>query len=124
MPEMAALPETAAAIGEVFVMEAAAGVPVAAETPAKMLIEWEQMLLLLLAGGWIIRFVAAQLAARSLGSGVSTSLPAEPGYASDALTAWARRLKLSRPPKLRIVEAGVSPFSFGVFRPAPCRRLC
>jgi len=83
-------------------------------------IDLTQALLILLAAGWIVRFVAAQLAARSLLGIVAQARAAENGPATVALDAWTRRLGLRRAPRLLTVAASISPFSFGVFRPVVC----
>ncbi len=91
-----------------------------APAPAAIALDLTQMLLLVLAGGWIVRFVLAQYAAKSLLGIVAVSRPAEKGAATVALDGWAKRLGLRRAPRLRIVSEAVSPFSFGVFRPVIC----
>lgn len=83
-------------------------------------LQWEQLLFIALAAGWIVRFVAAQLGARSLGKIIAASAPADETAARQALAPWMQRLRLRRAPKLRMVDAGLSPFSFGVLRPVVC----
>ncbi|HVY88113.1 MAG TPA: peptidoglycan DD-metalloendopeptidase family protein [Hyphomonadaceae bacterium] len=77
-------------------------------------------LLVIIAGGWIVRFVLAQLAMRQLGGILANSEPAEQGVARSALGAWTHRLGLRRSPQLRIVADKLSPFSFGILRPVIC----
>lgn len=83
-------------------------------------IDWEGTLLAILIAGWLVRFVMAQFAARELGRVVADSRPAEDGVALEALNAWSTRLGMKRKPELRLVEANVSPFSYGVVRPVIC----
>lgn len=91
-----------------------------APAPAAIVLDLTQMLLMVLAGGWIVRFVLAQYAAKSLLGIVAVSRLAEKGAATVALAAWTKRLGLRRAPRLRIVNEAVSPFSFGIFRPVIC----
>ncbi len=91
-----------------------------APAPAQIDLDVTQILLLVLAAGWIVRFVLAQYAGKSLMGVVAASRAAEPGRATAALNAWSKRLGMKRAPRLRIVSAKVSPFSFGVLRPTIC----
>jgi len=91
-----------------------------APAPATIDLDMTQILLLVLAAGWIVRFVLAQYAGKSLLGVVANSRAAEPGQATAALMAWSKRLGMKRVPRLRIVSAKVSPFSFGVLRPTIC----
>lgn len=91
-----------------------------APAPATIDLDLTQMLLLVLAAGWIVRFVLAQYAGKSLLGVVASSRAAEPGRATAALQAWSKRLGMKRTPRLRIVSAKVSPFSFGVLRSTIC----
>lgn len=70
--------------------------------------------------GWVVRFVLAQLALRSLLGIVNLSREADPGVAKSFVQAWAERLKLRPAPRLRIVAEQHSPFSFGILRPTIC----
>ncbi len=79
-----------------------------------------QIFLIVVAVGWIARFVSAQLAARSLFGIVNMSRPAESGAAMQSLKVWSQRLGLRRAPRLLVTEASVSPFSFGVLRQTVC----
>ncbi len=80
-------------------------------------LNWAELAVVALIIGWVVRWVAAQLAFRSLLGIINKSRAAEPGPATMALAGWSQRLGLRRTPRLRIVEASVSPFSCGVFRP-------
>jgi beta-lactamase regulating signal transducer with metallopeptidase domain len=91
-----------------------------APAPATINLDLTQIVLMVLAAGWIVRFVLAQYAGKSLMGVVAASRPAEPGRATVALQAWSKRLGMKRAPRLRIVSAKVSPFSFGVLRPTIC----
>lgn len=91
-----------------------------APAPAQIDLDLTQILLLVLAAGWIVRFVLAQYAGKSLLGVVAASRPAEPGRATAALRVWSQKLGMKRAPRLRIVSAKVSPFSFGVLRPTIC----
>ena len=62
-----------------------------------------ELLIVALIAGWIVRFVLAQLALRSLLGIVNVSREAEPGVAKGFVQAWATRLKLRPVPRLRIV---------------------
>lgn len=79
-----------------------------------------EMVLLALMAGWLVRFVLAQLALRSLLGIVNVSREAEPGVAKSFVQAWAQRLKLRPAPRLRIVAEQHSPFSYGILRPTIC----
>ncbi|MEQ1782737.1 MAG: M56 family metallopeptidase [Hyphomonadaceae bacterium] len=79
-----------------------------------------EMLLIAMIAGWIVRFVLAQLALRSLLGIVNVSREAEPGVAQSFVQAWAARLKLRPAPRLRIVAEKHSPFSYGLLRPTIC----
>ncbi len=91
-----------------------------APAPAQIDLDLTSMVLLVLAAGWIVRFVLAQYAGKTLMGVVAASRAAEPGRATVALQAWSKRLGMKRTPRLRIVSAKVSPFSFGVLRPTIC----
>lgn len=80
-------------------------------------LNWAELALAALIIGWVVRFVTAQLALRSLLGIVSRSRAAEPGPATMALAGWTQKLGLRRTPRMRIVQASVSPFSCGVLRP-------
>ena len=95
----------------------ATGLPVAA---APVSIDPVQMILLVLAAGWVVRFVIAQLAARSLLGVVQYANQAGAGLARNALHTWSRRLGMRKMPRLLVVAENVSPFSFGVLRPTIC----
>lgn len=94
-----------------------AGFSVAA---APVAVDAAQVILLVLAAGWLVRFVIAQLAARSLLGIIQYAREAGPGPARNALTAWGRRLRMRRTPRLLVVAETVSPFSFGILRPTIC----
>lgn len=79
-----------------------------------------QIVLIVLAIGWVARFVMAQLAAKSLLGILQFARDASPGAMRNAVNAWSRRLGMKRPPRLRIVGERISPFSFGVVRPTVC----
>lgn len=79
-----------------------------------------EFLLIALIGGWLVRFVLAQLALRSLLGIVNMSREAEPGVAKSFVQVWATRLKLRPAPRLRVVAEQHSPFSYGVLRPTIC----
>ncbi len=79
-----------------------------------------EMLLIAVIAGWLVRFVLAQLALRSLLGIVNVSREAEPGVAQSFVQAWAKRLKLRPAPRLRIVAEKHSPFSYGILRPTIC----
>ena len=91
-----------------------------APAPAQIDLSLTQILVLVLAAGWIVRFVLAQYAGKSLLGIVAVSRPAEKGRATAALQAWTKKLGMRRTPRLRIVSEKVSPFSFGVLRPMIC----
>lgn len=79
-----------------------------------------EIVALIVIAGWLVRFVSAQMALRSLLGIVMMSRPAEKGRAMDAVKTWAGKLRLRRAPRLRIVEEQHSPFSYGVLRPTIC----
>ena len=79
-----------------------------------------ELLIVALIAGWIVRFVLARLAVRSLLGIVNVSREAEPGVAKGFVQAWATRLKLRPAPRLRIVAEQHSPFSYGILRPTIC----
>ena len=79
-----------------------------------------EIVLLALMAGWLVRFVLAQLALRSLLGIVNVSREAEPGVAKSFVQSWAQRLKLRPAPRLRIVAEQHSPFSYGILRPTIC----
>lgn len=79
-----------------------------------------ELALLALIAGWLVRFVLAQLALRSLLGIVNLSREAEPGVAKAFVQSWAQRLKLRPAPRLRVVAEKHSPFSYGVLRPTIC----
>lgn len=79
-----------------------------------------QIILIMLAAGWVMRFVMAQLAARALLGIVQYAREAAPGVAQNALRTWSRRLGMKRTPRLLVVAETVSPFSYGVLRPTIC----
>ncbi len=83
-------------------------------------LNWLDLAVGALIAGWIVRFVVAQVAVRSLLGIVSKSRDAEPGPATMALAGWTQKLGLRRAPKLRVVKASVSPFSYGVLRAVIC----
>lgn len=91
-----------------------------APAPAQIDLSLTQILVLVLAAGWIVRFVLAQYAGKSLLGIVAVSRPAEKGRATAALQAWTKKLGMRRTPRLRIVSEKVSPFSFGVLRSTIC----
>ena len=93
------------------------GVSVAA---APVAIDPVQVILLVLAAGWLVRFVLAQLAARSLLGIVEHAREAAQGLSRHALGAWSRRLGMRRQPRMLVVAENVSPFSYGVVRPTIC----
>ena len=93
------------------------GIPVAA---APVSIDPVQIVLLVLAIGWVARFVMAQLAAKALLGVVQYARDAGPGAAQNASRMWSKRLGMKKPPRLKIVAEKVSPFSFGVLRPTIC----
>ncbi|HEV7694387.1 MAG TPA: M23/M56 family metallopeptidase [Hyphomonadaceae bacterium] len=76
-----------------------------------------ETLLLIVMLGWVVRFVFAQLSARTLLGIVANSEIAGDGSARRALEAWSARLKLRRQPELRFASGRVSPFSYGILRP-------
>ncbi|MEQ1784774.1 MAG: M56 family metallopeptidase, partial [Hyphomonadaceae bacterium] len=79
-----------------------------------------ELLISVFIAGWIVRFVAAQLALRSLLGIVNVSREAEPGITKSFVKVWAQRLKLRPAPRLRIVAEQHSPFSYGFLRPTIC----
>ena len=79
-----------------------------------------ELLIALFAAGWIVRFVMAQRALRSLLGIVNLSREADPGIAKSFVNSWAERLKLRPAPRLRIVAGQHSPFSYGILRPTIC----
>ena len=79
-----------------------------------------QIILIVLAAGWVVRFVMAQLAARSLLGIVHYAPEAGPGFAQNAARTWSRRLGMKRAPRLLVVAENFSPFSYGVLRPTIC----
>ena len=79
-----------------------------------------ELLISVFIAGWIVRFVAAQLALRSLLGIVNMSREAEPGITKSFVQVWAQRLKLRPAPRLRIVAEQHSPFSYGFLRPTIC----
>ncbi len=83
-------------------------------------LQWIETALFALIAGWLMRFVLAQLALRSLLGIVNNSRVAEAGVATMSLHGWTQRLGLRRAPRLRIVDQAVSPFSYGMFRPTIC----
>jgi murein DD-endopeptidase MepM/ murein hydrolase activator NlpD/beta-lactamase regulating signal transducer with metallopeptidase domain len=115
-PLATALPASTGFEGEATTVATLTAAPVS-QMPA---IDWEGALVAVILAGWIVRFVAAQLAARRLGGLLATSRKAEPGIASLALEGWTQRLALRRKPELRIIESGLSPFSFGAMKAVIC----
>jgi beta-lactamase regulating signal transducer with metallopeptidase domain len=108
-----------------FVVEPAVLAPVAdtvgiSVAAAPVAIDPVQVILLVLAAGWLVRFVLAQLAARSLLGIVQHAREAAQGLSRNALGAWSRRLGMRRQPRMLVVAENVSPFSFGVLRPTIC----
>ena len=79
-----------------------------------------ELLVAVFVAGWIVRFVLAQLALRSLLGIVNVSREAGPGIAQSFVQSWAKRLKLRPAPRLRIVAEQHSPFSYGILRPTIC----
>lgn len=98
-------------------MAASFDIPVAA---APVSIDPVQIILLVLAIGWVARFVMTQLAAKALLGVVQYARDAGPGAAQNALRMWSKRLGMKKPPRMKIVAEKVSPFSFGVLRPMIC----
>jgi murein DD-endopeptidase MepM/ murein hydrolase activator NlpD/beta-lactamase regulating signal transducer with metallopeptidase domain len=76
--------------------------------------------LLILVGGWLVRFVLAQMALRDLLGIVMLSRKASSGIAHEVLCRWSQRLKLAQAPDLRLVQPQHSPFSYGALRPTVC----
>lgn len=79
-----------------------------------------ELLLITLIAGWLVRFVLAQLALRSLLGIVNLSREAQAGVVKSFVQSWATRLKLRPAPRLRIVAEQHSPFSYGILRPTIC----
>jgi murein DD-endopeptidase MepM/ murein hydrolase activator NlpD/Zn-dependent protease with chaperone function len=79
-----------------------------------------ELTLLVMIAGWLVRFVLAQHALKSLLGIVNMSRPAEPGVAKNFVLSWSRRLKLRGAPRLLVTQEQHSPFSFGVVRPTIC----
>ena len=64
-------------------------------------LNWAELMTVALIIGWVFRWVAAQLAFRSLLGIINNSRAAEPGPATMALAGWSQRLGLRRTPRLR-----------------------
>lgn len=79
-----------------------------------------ELALLVVMAGWLVRFVMAQHALKSLLGIVNMSHAAAPGAATGFVANWTRRLKLRREPRLLVTQEQHSPFSFGIVRPTIC----
>lgn len=79
-----------------------------------------EIALMIVVAGWLVRFVLAQHALKSLLGIVNMSRPASSGVATGFVGNWARRLKLRNNPRLLVTQEQHSPFSFGVVRPTIC----
>ena len=79
-----------------------------------------EIALMVVIAGWLVRFVLAQHALKSLLGIVNMSRPASAGVARGFVGNWARRLKLRTDPRLLVTQEQHSPFSFGVVRPTIC----
>ena len=79
-----------------------------------------QAVLLVVIAGWLVRFVMAQHALKSLLGIVNMSHPAGSGPAKGFVGSWTRRLKLRREPRLLVTQEQHSPFSFGMMHPTIC----
>lgn len=81
---------------------------------------WADIVAVVLVAGWIWRLVAAHRARTELRRVIAPSVAVAQGPAAAAVRVWSQRLSLKRHPELRLTDASVSPFSFGVMRPVIC----
>jgi murein DD-endopeptidase MepM/ murein hydrolase activator NlpD/beta-lactamase regulating signal transducer with metallopeptidase domain len=81
---------------------------------------WPEIVLALIVAGWAWRVFAARRASRALRNILAHSRTVVQGPALAAIRIWSQQLGLKRRPELRVTEAAISPFSFGVARPVIC----
>jgi murein DD-endopeptidase MepM/ murein hydrolase activator NlpD/beta-lactamase regulating signal transducer with metallopeptidase domain len=93
--------------------EASVAVPQAA-------LPWPEIVLALVIAGWTWRAFAARRAASALKQILANSRAVVQGPAMAAIRIWSQQLGLKRRPELRVTEASISPFSFGVAKPIIC----
>ncbi len=89
-------------------------------TLPQMNVPWPAVLALIVLAGWIWRIAAAHRARGELRRILATSQIAIDGTAAAAVRIWSQRLRLKRRPQLRVADASLSPFSYGVARPVIC----